>query len=71
VLRIGRAGDNEVVVPDLSVSGRLAELHKLARGGYEIVDRLAGPSNRHAQSVLLILIMGACLTGVANAARNW
>jgi ABC-type multidrug transport system ATPase subunit len=38
VLRIGRAGDNEVVVPDLSVSGRHAELHKLARGGYEIVD---------------------------------
>jgi ABC-type multidrug transport system ATPase subunit len=31
---------------------------------------LAGRGNRHAQSVLLILVMGACLTGVANAARE-
>ena len=33
-------------------------------------EGLAGHNNRHAQSVLLILVMGACLTGVANAARE-
>ncbi len=38
VLRIGRAEDNDVVVSDLSVSRRHAELRKSARGGYEIVD---------------------------------
>jgi ABC transport system ATP-binding/permease protein len=38
VLRIGRADDNEVVVSDLSVSRRHAELRKAPRGGYEIVD---------------------------------
>ena len=38
LLRIGRAEDNEVVVSDLSVSRRHAELRKSARGGYEIVD---------------------------------
>jgi ABC-type multidrug transport system ATPase subunit len=38
VLRIGRASDNEVVVPDLSVSRYHAELRKSPRGGYEIVD---------------------------------
>jgi ABC transport system ATP-binding/permease protein len=37
VLRIGRAADNEVVVPDLSVSRYHAELRKSIRG-YEIVD---------------------------------
>jgi hypothetical protein len=31
---------------------------------------LAGPNNVNAQPVLLILIMGACLTGVANAVRE-
>jgi ABC-type multidrug transport system ATPase subunit len=38
VLRIGRAADNEVVVPDLSVSRYHAELRKSPRGGYDIVD---------------------------------
>ena len=38
MLRIGRAADNEVVVPDLSVSRYHAQLRKAARGGYEIVD---------------------------------
>jgi ABC-type multidrug transport system ATPase subunit len=37
-LRIGRAADNDMVVPDLSVSRYHAELRKTARGGYEIVD---------------------------------
>jgi ABC-type multidrug transport system ATPase subunit len=31
---------------------------------------LAGPNNVNAQPVLLILVMGACLTGVANAVRE-
>jgi ABC transport system ATP-binding/permease protein len=31
---------------------------------------LAGPNNVNAQPLLLILIMGACLTGVANAVRE-
>jgi ABC transport system ATP-binding/permease protein len=38
VLRIGRATDNEVVVPDLSVSRYHAELRRSSRGGYEITD---------------------------------
>jgi ABC-type multidrug transport system ATPase subunit/pSer/pThr/pTyr-binding forkhead associated (FHA) protein len=38
VLRIGRAADNAVVVPDLGVSRYHAELRRRARGGYEIVD---------------------------------
>jgi ABC-type multidrug transport system ATPase subunit/ABC-type transport system involved in multi-copper enzyme maturation permease subunit len=38
VLRIGRATDNEVVVPDLSVSRYHAELRHNTRGGYEIAD---------------------------------
>jgi ABC-type multidrug transport system ATPase subunit len=38
VLRIGRAGDNEVVVSDLTVSKHHAELRRSSRGGYEIVD---------------------------------
>ena len=38
VLRIGRAAGNEVVVPDLRVSRRHAELRKKAGGGYEITD---------------------------------
>jgi ABC-type multidrug transport system ATPase subunit len=38
VLRIGRAPDNEVVVPDLSVSRYHAELRHNSRGGYEIAD---------------------------------
>jgi ABC-type multidrug transport system ATPase subunit len=38
ILRIGRAADNEVVVPDLGVSRYHAELRKTPRGGYEIVD---------------------------------
>jgi ABC-type multidrug transport system ATPase subunit len=37
-LRIGRNDDNEVVVPDLSVSRYHAELRKVSRGGYEIFD---------------------------------
>src|ERR1022692_4938184 len=37
-LRIGRAADNDMVVSDLSVSRYHAELRKMARGGYEIVD---------------------------------
>jgi ABC-type multidrug transport system ATPase subunit len=37
-LRIGRNEDNEVVVPDLSVSRYHAELRKMAGGGYEIKD---------------------------------
>src|ERR1035441_3076017 len=31
---------------------------------------LTGPNNGNAQQVLLILVMGACLTGVANAVRE-
>jgi ABC transport system ATP-binding/permease protein len=37
-LRIGRAGDNDVVVSDLSVSRYHAELRRTSRGGFEIVD---------------------------------
>ena len=36
-LRIGRAGDNDIVIEDLSVSRHHAELRKAA-GGYEIAD---------------------------------
>ncbi len=38
LLRIGRANDNQVVVPDLSVSRYHAELRRDPRGGYVIVD---------------------------------
>ena len=38
VLRIGRAEDSDVVVPDLRVSRRHAELRRLAGGAYEITD---------------------------------
>jgi ABC-type multidrug transport system ATPase subunit len=38
VLRIGRAPDNQFVVPDLGVSRYHAELRKIANGGYEIAD---------------------------------
>ena len=38
VLRIGRAGDNDIVVADLGVSRRHAELRRLPRGEYEIAD---------------------------------
>jgi ABC transport system ATP-binding/permease protein len=38
VLLIGRADDNEVVVPDLQVSRRHAELRKKPGGAYEITD---------------------------------
>jgi ABC-type multidrug transport system ATPase subunit len=31
---------------------------------------LTGPNNPNAQSVLLVLVLGACLTGVANAVRE-
>jgi ABC transport system ATP-binding/permease protein len=37
-LRIGRAADNDVVVPDLSVSRYHAELRRTARGEFEIAD---------------------------------
>jgi ABC transport system ATP-binding/permease protein len=37
-LRIGRASDNDVVVPDLSVSRHHAELRRTSRGEFEIVD---------------------------------
>jgi ABC-type multidrug transport system ATPase subunit/pSer/pThr/pTyr-binding forkhead associated (FHA) protein len=37
-LRIGRASDNDVVVPDLSVSRYHAELRRGGDGGFEIVD---------------------------------
>ncbi|MEV7561352.1 FHA domain-containing protein [Streptomyces sp. NPDC089795] len=37
-VRIGRAPDSDLVVDDLTVSRRHAELHALADGGYEIVD---------------------------------
>ncbi|SOD90403.1 FHA domain-containing protein [Streptomyces sp. Ag109_G2-15] len=37
-IRIGRAEGNDLVVDDLTVSRRHAELHALAAGGYEIVD---------------------------------
>ncbi len=38
LLRIGRAGDNDVVVSDLSVSRYHAELRRTSRGGFDIVD---------------------------------
>jgi ABC-type multidrug transport system ATPase subunit len=38
VLRIGRAPDNELVVPDLSVSRYHAELRNSGGGRYEIID---------------------------------
>ena len=38
VLRIGRADDNDVVVPDLRASRRHAELRRSPGGGYEITD---------------------------------
>ncbi|MCM9077809.1 MULTISPECIES: ABC transporter ATP-binding protein/permease [Streptomyces] len=37
-VRIGRAADSDLVVDDLTVSRRHAELHALADGSYEIVD---------------------------------
>ncbi|MFD9517633.1 FHA domain-containing protein [Streptomyces sp. NPDC059979] len=37
-VRIGRATDNDLVIDDLIVSRKHAELHALADGGYEIVD---------------------------------
>ncbi len=37
-LRIGRAPDNDLVVPDLSVSREHAELRNIGDGRYEIVD---------------------------------
>ncbi|MER5198414.1 FHA domain-containing protein [Streptomyces sp. NPDC002884] len=37
-VRIGRAGDNDLVVDDLVVSRRHAELRALPEGGHEIVD---------------------------------
>ncbi|MFQ6331232.1 FHA domain-containing protein [Nocardia sp. CWNU-33] len=37
-LRIGRAADNDVVVPDLMVSRHHAELHMVGDGKYRIVD---------------------------------
>ncbi|WP_433733772.1 FHA domain-containing protein [Nocardia sp. CA-129566] len=37
-LRIGRAADNDVVVPDLLLSRHHAELRRLGDGGYRIVD---------------------------------
>jgi ABC-type multidrug transport system ATPase subunit len=38
LMRIGRTPDNDLVVSDLSVSRRHAELRKSASGSYEIVD---------------------------------
>jgi pSer/pThr/pTyr-binding forkhead associated (FHA) protein len=37
-MRIGRTPDNDLVVSDLGVSRRHAELRKSASGSYEIVD---------------------------------
>jgi ABC-type multidrug transport system ATPase subunit len=37
-VRIGRAADNDLVIDDLVVSRRHAELHTLADGSYEITD---------------------------------
>ncbi|MET8170047.1 FHA domain-containing protein [Streptomyces sp. NPDC005329] len=37
-VRIGRAGDNDLVVDDLVVSRRHAELRALPEGGHEIID---------------------------------
>ncbi|WP_433754502.1 FHA domain-containing protein [Nocardia sp. CA-135398] len=37
-LRIGRAGDNDIVVPDLMVSRHHAELQVIAEGRYRVVD---------------------------------
>ncbi|MGW6422250.1 FHA domain-containing protein [Nocardia sp. NPDC055053] len=37
-LRIGRAADNDIVVPDLMVSRHHAELRVIAEGGYQVVD---------------------------------
>ena len=37
-LRIGRAADSDLVLPDLEVSRRHAELRKLSEDSYEIVD---------------------------------
>ncbi|MGK4585589.1 FHA domain-containing protein [Kitasatospora sp. HPMI-4] len=38
IVRIGRGGDNDLVVPDLSVSRHHAELHATPDGRYEITD---------------------------------
>ncbi|GAA2240727.1 FHA domain-containing protein [Kitasatospora cystarginea] len=38
IVRIGRESDNDLVVPDLSVSRHHAELHATPDGRYEIVD---------------------------------
>ncbi|MFC1409543.1 ATP-binding cassette domain-containing protein [Streptacidiphilus sp. N1-12] len=46
VLRIGRASDNDLVVPDLTVSRNHAELRARPDGGYEIVD-LASHNGTH------------------------
>ncbi|MGV9611718.1 FHA domain-containing protein [Nocardia xishanensis] len=37
-MRIGRAADNDIVVPDLMVSRHHAELHVIGEGKYRIVD---------------------------------
>jgi ABC transport system ATP-binding/permease protein len=38
IVRIGRAPENEIVLDDLLVSRRHAELHGLPEGGYELTD---------------------------------
>jgi len=62
-----------VISADRNYVGVLALLPIILGGLIRAIpdpDGLAGRSNGNAQQVLLILIMGACLTGVANSARE-
>jgi ABC-type multidrug transport system ATPase subunit len=62
-----------VIASDRNYVGVLALLPIILGGLIRAIPDpggLAGPNNGNAQQVLLILIMGACLTGVANSARE-
>src|ERR1022692_2623716 len=68
VLRIGRADDNDVVVSDLSVSRRHAELRKAVQGGYEIVD--LGSHNgtyRNGQRITATMVTESDVIGIGLA----
>jgi ABC transport system ATP-binding/permease protein len=62
-----------VIAADRNYVGVLALLPIILGGLIRAVPDpggLTGPNNVNAQPVLLILVMGACLTGVANAVRE-
>ncbi|MDH6574508.1 FHA domain-containing protein [Kitasatospora sp. MAP5-34] len=68
VTRIGRATDNDLVVPDLSVSRYHAELRARPDGRYEIVD--TGSHNGtylNGQPVLRAVVGGTDLIGIGHS----